>query len=43
MKDHNTIRTALMILTAFTPVARLGYRDYTFVREVVELRRPDEG
>lgn len=30
-------------VTAFTPVARLGYRDYSFVREVVELRRPDDG
>lgn len=29
-------------VTAFTPVARLGYRDYTFVREVVELKRPDD-
>ena len=26
--------------TRFTPVARLGYHDYTFVREIVELRRP---
>lgn len=27
-------------LTRYAPAARLGYRDYTFVREVVELRRP---
>jgi flavin reductase (DIM6/NTAB) family NADH-FMN oxidoreductase RutF len=26
--------------TRFTPAARLGYHDYTFVREIVELRRP---
>jgi flavin reductase (DIM6/NTAB) family NADH-FMN oxidoreductase RutF len=26
----------------YRPVARLGYFDYTVVREVVELRRPDE-
>jgi flavin reductase (DIM6/NTAB) family NADH-FMN oxidoreductase RutF len=26
--------------TRYTPVARLGYHDYTFVREIVELRRP---
>ena len=29
-------------VSAFTPVARLGYRDYTFVREIVELARPDD-
>jgi flavin reductase (DIM6/NTAB) family NADH-FMN oxidoreductase RutF len=26
--------------TRYTPAARLGYHDYTFVREVTELRRP---
>lgn len=26
----------------FTPVARLGYRDYTMVREVITLDRPDD-
>lgn len=26
----------------FNPAARLGYHDYTFVREVRELRRPDD-
>ncbi|WP_136645829.1 flavin reductase family protein [Tabrizicola sp. YIM 78059] len=26
--------------TRYAPAARLGYHDYTFVREVVELRRP---
>lgn len=29
-------------VTRFNPVARLGYRDYAVVREVVELIRPDE-
>ncbi len=29
-------------VTRFQPVARLGYRDYAIVREVVELARPDE-
>ncbi len=27
-------------VTRFTPVARMGYLDYTFVREVVALKRP---
>jgi hypothetical protein len=26
----------------FNPVARLGYRDYTIVREVIEVPRPGE-
>jgi flavin reductase (DIM6/NTAB) family NADH-FMN oxidoreductase RutF len=26
--------------TRYAPAARLGYHDYTFVREVVSLRRP---
>lgn len=29
-------------VTAFNPVARLGYRDYTVVREVITLERPDD-
>jgi flavin reductase (DIM6/NTAB) family NADH-FMN oxidoreductase RutF len=29
-------------ITRFHPVARLGYRDYTIVREVFELKRPGE-
>jgi flavin reductase (DIM6/NTAB) family NADH-FMN oxidoreductase RutF len=36
------VRDGRFDVTAFTPVARLGYRDYTFVREVVALKRPDE-
>lgn len=29
-------------VTTFQPLSRLGYRDYTVVREVFELRRPDD-
>ena len=29
-------------VTAFHPVARLGYRDYTVVRDLFEMKRPDE-
>lgn len=36
------IRGGRFDVTAFTPVARLGYRDYTFVRDLVELKRPGE-
>lgn len=30
-------------VTKVQPLARLGYRDYTTVREVFELKRPDDG
>ena len=30
-------------VTRFRPMARLGYRDYAVVREVIELARPGEG
>jgi len=29
-------------VTTYNPLSRLGYRDYTIVRDVFELRRPDE-
>jgi len=29
-------------VTRYAPVARLGYRDYTIVREVFEKKRPDD-
>jgi len=29
-------------VTRYAPVARLGYRDYTIVREVFETKRPDD-
>jgi len=39
---EDCLRGGRFDVTAFAPVARLGYRDYTFVREVVELKRPDD-
>lgn len=30
-------------VTTFQPLARMGYRDYAMVREVFELKRPNEG
>lgn len=36
------IRGGRFDVTAFNPVARLGYRDYTIVRDLVELKRPNE-
>ncbi len=29
-------------VTTFSPLSRMGYRDYTVVREVFELARPDD-
>mgnify|MGYP001800108032 FL=1 len=29
-------------VTTFKPLSRLGYRDYTVVREVFEIKRPDD-
>ena len=29
-------------VTRFQPLSRLGYRDYTVVRDVFELKRPDD-
>jgi flavin reductase (DIM6/NTAB) family NADH-FMN oxidoreductase RutF len=36
------IRDGRFDVTCYTPVARLGHQDYTMVREVVTLARPDE-
>ncbi|MEY4871178.1 MAG: hypothetical protein RLZZ563_508 [Pseudomonadota bacterium] len=36
------IKAGRFDVTAFNPVARLGYRDYTIVRDLVELKRPNE-
>lgn len=36
------LREGRFDVTAFHPVARLGYRDYTVVREIITLKRPDE-
>lgn len=36
------VRDGRFDVTAFHPLARLGYRDYTAVREIITLKRPDE-
>ncbi len=36
------IRDGIFDVTRFQPLARLGYRDYTVVREVITLKRPGE-
>jgi flavin reductase (DIM6/NTAB) family NADH-FMN oxidoreductase RutF len=37
------IRDGLFDVRAYNPLARLGYRDYTVVREVFAMDRPGEG
>lgn len=41
MRD-DTIRDGRFDVTTFTPLARLGYRDYCTVSDLFELTRPDE-
>ncbi len=36
------IKDGLFDVTTFNPLTRLGYRDYSVVREVFSLNRPDE-
>ena len=36
------LRDGRFDVTAFTPLARLGYRDYCTVEDVLELARPDD-
>jgi len=36
------LRDGRFDVTAYQPLARMGYRDYAVVREVFELKRPDE-
>ena len=36
------LKDGLFDVTAFAPLARLGYRDYAVVREVFSLRRPGD-
>jgi len=36
------IRDGIFDVTTFNPLARLGYRDYTVVRELFSLKRPGE-
>ncbi|MEY1554793.1 flavin reductase family protein [Yoonia sp. R2331] len=38
----NCIVDGLFDVTTFNPLSRLGYRDYTTVREVFSLNRPDQ-
>lgn len=40
--DDDCITEGRFDVTRFNPLSRLGYRDYTIVRDVFELRRPDE-
>lgn len=41
MRD-NCIRDGRFDVTTFQPLARLGYRDYSHVTDVFELKRPDD-
>lgn len=41
MRD-NCIVDGMFDVTTFQPLARLGYKDYTFVSDVFSLTRPDE-
>jgi flavin reductase (DIM6/NTAB) family NADH-FMN oxidoreductase RutF len=38
----NCLRDGRFDVTTFQPLARLGYKDYTYVKDVFELKRPDE-
>lgn len=38
----NVLKDGLVDVTRYEPLARLGYRQYTSVRDVFELKRPDE-
>lgn len=40
--DESVLTDGRFDLTKAKPVARLGYRDYAVVREVFELKRPDQ-
>ncbi|MGR3322060.1 MAG: flavin reductase family protein [Pseudooceanicola sp.] len=40
--DDACLRDGRFDVTVFNPLSRLGYRDYSVVREVFELRRPDD-
>jgi len=41
IKDEH-IKNGLLDVTSYVPLARLGYKDYTLVNEVFELKRPEE-
>jgi flavin reductase (DIM6/NTAB) family NADH-FMN oxidoreductase RutF len=38
----NCMRDGRFDVTTFQPLARLGYKDYTYVKDVFELKRPDD-
>jgi hypothetical protein len=38
--DDRFIVDGRLDYTLYNPAARLGYHDYTFVREITQLRRP---
>lgn len=40
--DNSCLVNGRFDVTKFNPLARLGYRDYTVVRDVFELNRPDD-
>lgn len=39
--SDDILKDGLVDMTRFAPIARLGYNDYTVVREVFTMRRPD--
>lgn len=41
MRD-DCIKDGMFDVTTFQPLARLGYKDYTYVKDVFSLNRPDE-
>ncbi len=41
MRDE-CLRDGRFDVTTFNPLSRLGYRDYAVVRDVFELKRPDD-
>jgi flavin reductase (DIM6/NTAB) family NADH-FMN oxidoreductase RutF len=40
--DESFVTGGIFDVTAWQPLARLGYRDYTIVRDRFALNRPDE-
>ena len=40
--DEAVLTDGRFDLTKAKPVARLGYRDYTVVRDIFELKRPEQ-
>jgi flavin reductase (DIM6/NTAB) family NADH-FMN oxidoreductase RutF len=41
MRDE-CMTDGLFDVTSFSPLARMGYRDYSVVRDTFNLKRPDE-